>query len=158
LKLRGIVVYDSNYGNTERVARALARGLEEGMEVDCLSIGEVNPGRLQEYDFIALGGPTHMIRPSKPMKEFLEGLRAVDLEGVRGFSFDTRNESRMNGRGWLLLENSAARVIEGALRRSGAKIVRPRLSALVEGREGPLYEGTEERFTEVGAEIAATLR
>jgi flavodoxin len=139
------------------VARALARGLEERMAVDCLRIGEVNTGRLQEYDFVALGGPTHMIRPSKPMKEFLEGLRAVDLEGVRGFGFDTRNESRMNGGGWLLLENSAARVIEGVLRRRGARIVRPRLSALVEGREGPLFEGMEERFTEVGAEIAAAL-
>jgi flavodoxin len=158
MKLRGMIAYDSNYGNTKRVARALARGLEEGMEVDCIRIDEVDPKRLPEYDFIAVGGPTHMIRPSKPMKEFLGGLRDVDLEGVRGLSFDTRNESRMNGRGWLLLENSAARVIEGALRRLGAEIVRPRLSALVEGREGPLYEGVEERFTEVGAEIAAALR
>jgi len=160
MKMRkGIVVYDSNFGNTERIARALARGLEEeGAEVDCLRIDEVDVERLAEYDFIAVGGPTHMIRTSKPMKAFLERLRTVDLRGLKGFSFDTRNESRMNSRSLLLLENSAARVIEGVLKSRKVEIVMPRRSALVEGREGPLYDGMEEMFTQMGAEIAGTLQ
>ncbi|MCW3978193.1 MAG: flavodoxin family protein [Candidatus Bathyarchaeota archaeon] len=160
MKMRkGIVAYDSNFGNTEKIARALARGLEEkGVEVDCLRIDEVDVERLAEYDFIAVGGPTHMIRTSKPMKAFLERLRTVDLRGLKGFSFDTRNESRMNGRRWLLLENSAARVIEGVLKSRGVDTVKPRHSAIVEGREGPLYDGMEELFTQMGAEIAGTLQ
>ncbi len=92
------------------------------------------------------------------MKEFLEKLRTVDLRGLKGFSFDTRNESRLNGRRWLLLENSAARVIEGVLKSRRVEIVRPRRSALVEGREGPLHDGMEETFTRIGAEIAASLQ
>jgi flavodoxin len=156
---KGIVIYDSNFGNTEKIARALASGLEgKGVEVDCLNINEVEVERLAGYDLIAVGGPTHMIRTSKPMKAFLEKLRAVDLEGLKGFSFDTRNESRMNGRHWLLLENSAARVIEGALKSGRVEIVRPRRSALVEGREGPLHVGMEEAFTRIGAEIAGSLQ
>lgn len=157
--IRGMVIYDSVFGNTERVARALAEGLKRGgVDVDCRNIDQVDAGDLGSLDFIAVGGPTHMIRPSKQMKEFLERLEAVDLNGKKGFAFDTRNESRMNGRQWLVLENSAARVIEGVLKRKKVKILRPRHSAIVEGREGPLNDGAEEEFTEIGAEIASELQ
>jgi flavodoxin len=156
---RGIVIYDSSFGNTEKIARALAFGLEEnGAEIDCFKVDQVDVEKLAVYDFIAIGGPTHIISASKPMKEFLERLRTVDLRGLKGFSFDTRNESRMNGKHWLLLENSAARVIEGVLKRRKVDIVRPRRSALVEGREGPLHDGMEEMFMRIGAEIAGSLQ
>jgi flavodoxin len=156
---KGIVIYDSNFGNTEKIARALALGLgEKGAEIDCLKVDQVDIERLAEYDFIAVGGPTHIISASKPMKEFLERLKAVDLRGLKGFSFDTRNESRMNSRMWLLFENSAARVIESALRGMKVDIVRPRRSAIVEGREGPLHEGMEETFRQIGVEIAESLQ
>jgi len=156
---KGIVVYDSNFGNTEKIARALALGLgEKGAEIDCLKVDQVDVERLAEYDFIAVGGPTHVISASKPMKEFLERLKTVDLRGLKGFSFDTRNESRMNSRMWLMFENSAARVIEGALRKMKVDIVRPRRSAIVEGREGPLHEGMEETFRQIGVEIAESLQ
>ncbi len=156
---KGIVVYDSNFGNTEKIARALALGLgEKGAEIDCLKVDQVDVERLAGYDFIAVGGPTHVISASKPMKEFLERLKAVDLRGLKGFSFDTRNESRMNSRRWLMFENSAARVIEGALRGMKVDIVRPRRSAIVEGREGPLHEGMEETFKQIGVEIAGSLQ
>jgi flavodoxin len=152
---KGIVIYDSNFGNTEKIARALALGLEgEGAKVDCLKVDQVDINRLVEYDFIAIGGPTHMLRTSKPMKEFLEKLKTVDLRGLKGFSFDTRNESRFNSKKWLMIENSAARVIESVLKGMKVEIVKPRRSALVEGREGPLHDGMEDMFRRIGAEIA----
>jgi flavodoxin len=156
---KGIVVYDSNFGNTEKIARALALGLEEkSAKIDCLKVDQVDVEKLTEYDFRAIGGPTHIISASKPMKEFLERLKTVDLRELKGFSFDTRNESRMNSRRWLMFENSAARVIESALRKEKMDIVRPRRSAIVEGREGPLHEGMEEAFRRIGVEIAESLQ
>jgi flavodoxin len=157
--LKGVVIYDSSFGNTERIARALALGLEDkGAKIDCFKIDQVDVEKLVEYDFIAIGGPTHIISASKPMKEFLGRLKTVDLRGLKGFSFDTRNESRMNSRKWLMLENSASRVIESALRGMKVDIIKPRRSAIVEGREGPLYEGMEETFKQMGVEIAETLQ
>jgi flavodoxin len=156
---KGIVVYDSNFGNTEKIARALALGLEyEGAKIDCLKVDQVDVEKLSDYDFIAIGGPTHIISASKPIKEFLERLKTVDLRGLKGFSFDTRNESRMNSRKWLMLENSAARVIERVLRGEKVEIVVPRRSAIVEGREGPLHEGMEETFKQIGLEISESLQ
>jgi flavodoxin len=157
--LKGVIIYDSNFGNTERIARALALGLEDkGAKIDCFKIDQVDVEKLVEYDFVAIGGPTHIISASKSMKEFLGKLKTVDLRGLKGFSFDTRNESRMNSRKWLMLENSSSRVIESALRGMKVDIVKPRRSAIVEGREGPLHEGKEETFKQIGVEIAETLQ
>ena len=78
-----------------------------------MSIDEVDINQISNYDFLAIGGPTHNIGMSKAMKEFLEKLKSVNLRGMKGFSFDTRNHSRLNKKGWLMLENSAARKIEG---------------------------------------------
>jgi menaquinone-dependent protoporphyrinogen IX oxidase len=155
---RAIVLYHSLHGNTGKVAMSLAKGIEEaGIEVDCLSIGEVDITRLSEYDFVAIGGPTHVIRMSKPMKEFIEKIRSVDLRGKKGFAFDTRIHSRMNKKSWGGLENSAARRIEGKMKKMRIEIVRSRQSAVVDGTEGPLEEGTEEKFHQIGAEIAEVI-
>ena len=108
---------------------------------------------LVKFDFIAIGGPTHMAGVSKPMKEFLSELNNLSLRGKLGFAFDTRNESKFN----IFDINSAARGIEGKMKRSGIKILHPRESALVEGREGPLIGKGEERFVEIGKNIAERL-
>lgn len=82
---RGVVIYDTRFGNTEKVARALARGMEKrGVEVDCLKVDEVDVDKLVEYDLLAIGGPTHRVGMSEPMKEFLEELKTVDIRGKRG--------------------------------------------------------------------------
>jgi menaquinone-dependent protoporphyrinogen IX oxidase len=151
---RALVLFHSLFGNTKAVAESLAKGIKEGgVEVDCQSIDMVNITDIAQYDFVAIGSPTHMIRPSKEMKEFLKKLRSVDLSGLSGFCFDTRNESRMNKSSWLILENSAARSIEKALKRTKVRIIRPRVSAIVHGREGPLDTGVEESFLQIGIEI-----
>ncbi|MHA2210526.1 MAG: flavodoxin family protein [Candidatus Thorarchaeota archaeon] len=155
---RALVLYHSIFGNTKRVAMSLARGIREaGIETDCKSIDEVNVEQVPSYSFIAIGSPTHIIRPSKDMKIFLQKLKTLDLRGCFGFAFDTRNHSRMNSKSWLMLENSAARSIEGSMRRMKIRILVPRESAIVDGREGPLDIGVEERFIEIGRELGRTL-
>jgi menaquinone-dependent protoporphyrinogen IX oxidase len=155
---RALVLYHSLFGNTRAVALSLAAGIREvGVETDCLGIDEVDINQMQNYDLIAIGSPTHIIRPSKDMKEFLQRLRGLDLRGRAGFAFDTRNHSRMNSRKWLILENSAARSIEASMRRCKIRIIVPRESAIVEGREGPLDMGVKERFLEIGKELGRFL-
>ncbi len=129
---KAIVVYDSRFGNTERIARALAKGMrKQGVKVDCAKVDEVDFEKLGEYDLLAIGGPTHMIGMSEPMKNFMKRLKTVDIGEKKGFAFDTRIESRMNKKSWFMLENSAARRIEGKMKRMKVEIVKPRESAPV---------------------------
>ncbi len=145
---KAIIVYHSQFGNTEKVARALAKGLEDSgsVSVDVFRASEVDVDRLQECDILLVGAPTHAWRPSKPVKEFIERISLSDLSGKKVFAFDTKYKSRLAG--------SAAKHIEKALLKLGAEIMRERQSAIVEGNEGPLEEGTESTFTSIGLEIA----
>jgi flavodoxin len=122
-----------------------------------LGIEEVHIDQIPNYDFLAIGGPTHMIGLSKAMKEFLEKLKSINLEGIKGFCFDTRNHSRLNKKRWFVLENSASRKIEGKMKKMKIRIIKPRQSAIVYGREGPLESDVESTFLEIGIEIGKIL-
>ena len=149
---RGVVIFDSKFGNTERVAKSLAGGLlRAGVDAVCVNTRDVQVDSLTEFDLIAVGGPTQMFTASKPMKDFLlkleEGQR---LQGKSGFAFDTKFGSPLAG--------SAAKFIEKNLAHLGMNIIRPRQSATVEKTEGPLEEGEMEAFERIGFEIGNTMR
>ena len=72
---RAAVIYDSNFGNNEKLAQALSKGLEgSGVTVHILKVGEFDLMILQNYHLICLGGPTHIARISNPMKDFFSKL------------------------------------------------------------------------------------
>ncbi len=143
---RAIVIYDTKFGNTEKIARALARGMEKrGIKVDCVKADEVDVNKLVAYDFLAIGGPTHMFGVSKPMKAFLEKMKSVDVKGKKAYAFDTKLKSRFAG--------SAGKGIEKTLKGLGMSIVKPHSSAIVTGNEGPLEEGMVEMFEQIGGEM-----
>lgn len=150
-----VVIYDSVFGNTEKIAKALAFGISKhDVPVDCFKVDEIDIQNLVEYDLLAIGGPTHMLSLSKHMKEFLETLNTVNLNGKKGFCFDTRNHSRFN----RFDMNSAAKRIEKKLKRMKVVMIAPRKSAIVEGREGPLDGDMEEMFVQYGEEIATHIQ
>jgi flavodoxin len=144
-----LVVYDSVYGNTEKVARALAKGLEDGgVDVECVRVDAARFDELSAYDLLVVGGPVHAWSASKPIKTFMERLKNVGgLNGKKAFALDTKmSRSRLAG--------NAGGKIEGKLKSLGLEIVMPHASAVVKGREGPLEEGAEETFRQLGAELA----
>jgi len=144
--MKAIVIYDTKFGNTEKIAKALVSGIEEhGIETDCIKVEDVEIDRLAEYELLIIGGPTHNRKASKPMEKFLGTLESVDIRGKRAFAFDTKRERRFAG--------SAAKNIEKRLKSLGLSIIRPYSSAIVKGRERPLEEGMEEMFKQIAVEI-----
>jgi flavodoxin len=170
--MKACVVFDTRYGNTEKVAKALEAGLEEsGVETVCAGIRDPGVGSLDQYDLICVGGPTHYRTASKEMQNFLESLAGLGLPGKLAFAFDTRRDSRFAG--------SAAKYIEGRLRRQGLTIVSQALSAIIvdsgperkrdefgdkdewkewKRRNVELIEGEEKRFEQLGAMIGVTAK
>lgn len=144
---KALVVYHSVHGNTEKVAKALAKGLENSsVTVDCKQVDAVEFNKLSQYDLLVIGGPTHSMGISKPIDAFLERLKtAGGLSGMRAFAFDTKTK------GWLA--GSAGAKIDGKLEKIGLVAIRPHASAVVKGMKGPLEEGTEETFRQIGAEL-----
>ena len=150
--VKALIVYYSMYGNTEKVAKALASGLESGgVDVDVVRVDAVSFDGFGGVDLLCVGSPVHVWSVSKPVKEFLERLKNVKgLTGKKAFSFDTKMS---RGR----LAGSAGGKIERKLKDLGLTIVRNSESAIVKGMKGPLQEGAEETFQQIGAELAKML-
>jgi len=144
---KAIVIYDSKFGNTEKIAKALSEGIKrEGLDVDCVRVENANLDKLAEYEILAIGAPTQNFGVSGPMKEFLKRLENVNLRNKKAFAFDTRMKSRFAG--------SAAKGIEKQLKKLQMTITKPYASAIVNGAEGPLEEDAEKKFAQIGSEIA----
>lgn len=145
--MKATVVYDSKFGNTERIARALALGLRDGgVETDCMRFDQVSLDKVRSSDLVAIGGPTQNRKVSPPLDRWLQVLSSSDVAGKRGFAFDTKYKSRFAG--------SAAKGIEARLQTLGMQVVMPCASAIVDGTKGPLEAGSEESFRRIGADIA----
>ena len=150
--VKALVVYYSMYGNTEKVAMALAVGLESGgVDVSVVKVDAVKFDELGGVDLLCVGSPVHGWSPSKPVKEFLERLKSAEgLTGKKAFAFDTKMyRSRLAG--------SAGGKIEGKLKSMGLTIAKPSESAIVKGDKGPLEEMAEESFKHIGAELGQML-
>jgi flavorubredoxin len=148
---RVVIIYDTKFGNTEKVAMALAEGMKkQRVNVDCLKIDEVDTSKLGDYDLLAIGGPTHTFGLSKPMKDFLQKLENVNVSGKKAFAFDTKFKSRLAG--------SAGKRIEKKLKKLGMSIVKSHISAIVKGGEGPLEDEAEQTFKQIGADIGKSLQ
>jgi hypothetical protein len=158
--MKAVVLYESLFGNTASVARAIADGLRPIGEVAVARFGEVPDGVAEEADLLVLGGPTHawgMTRPRTRENPKAEGYAVGArewLEGIRlaqrwmAAAFDTRFDRPR----WLT--GSAARRIARRLKASGYRLVLPPESFFVEHTEGPLRVGEEDRARAWGAELA----
>jgi flavorubredoxin len=146
-----IVLYDTLFGNTERVAKALAKGIQRHCEVDCLNIKNADTDNIAQCNLVAVGAPTQAFSASKPMKEFLAKLEKMNLAGRYGFAFDTNLDSRFSG--------SAAKYIEKRLQDIGIEIMWPRASAIVNGgtKDAVLRDGEIEIFETLGDEIGTDI-
>ena len=108
-----LVTYYSQTGNTEKAAKALARGAEKaGASVIVKRIEVVNPSELGKYNLICVGTPVHYFRPAGKVRKFLEKL--PNLAGKFGVAFSTHG-----GFG----PGRSLSVIGKALRGKGAKVL-----------------------------------
>jgi len=130
--MKALVVYDSIYGNTEKIAQAI------GGQV--LRAGEVNPADLKGFDLLIVGSPTHGGRPTEGVHGLLES--SLALEGVNVAAFDTKTVSKWNR---LLRFGYAAPRIARSLERKGGNLLAPPEGFAVLGIKGPLKDGELER-------------
>lgn len=165
-----IVVYESVYGNTREVAEAIAEGLGDAR---VLPVHEA-PDRVEGYELVVVGGPTHMhgLATSSSRHAAVQALHedgnahriepgATEEPGLRAWLRDLREEAdvraaafdtRLDRSPWLT--GAASRGIAKRLRQRGYDVVDSE-SFLVEDSEGPLAEGELARAREWGRKLAS---
>lgn len=136
--MKALVIYDSLYGNTEKIAKAIVGAINN--EVRVLSVGEVNPDEIKILDLLIIGAPTHGGQASKPMQEFLNRIPSASLNGIKVAAFDTRSTTK-----WVKIFGYAAGRIARNLKNKGGNLVISPEGFFVTGTKGPLKEGELER-------------
>jgi flavorubredoxin len=115
--MRSLVAYDTAFGNTERIARAIAGALAEVGVVETRPIGEVPARDIVAADLLVVGGPTQRHGASPALVAWLQDVARSDLGGTRAAVFDTRYPMAK------LWSGSAADAIARWLRRAGCTLV-----------------------------------
>ncbi len=158
-----LIVYESHFGNTRRVAAAIARGLPAYALAELVDIDEAPPLDQVAADLLVIGAPTHVFGLSRPdsRREAMEqaGLPDDPRRGIREWIaqrapalppvavYATRTlESRLPG--------SAARAVARRLRRDKVTVLGTANFA-VHGIEGPLAPGEEERAAAWGRTLVS---
>lgn len=161
--MKAIVVYESLWGNTAAIARAIAEGL--GPEARALSTTEATGAVITEADLIVAGAP--VLGFSLPTEQMRDNLRmnpgrpptppdlshpslrswlaALPAGHGRAAAFETRLRWSPGG---------AIPEIGRGLERAGYRLVGEGERFIVKGRYGPLRDGELERARRWGAELA----
>lgn len=147
--MKVLIVYDSVFGNTEQVARAISKALGSTASAETLRVGDVKPEHLSGLGLLIVGSPTRGFRPTKPITGFLNGIPTDGLKGVKVAAFDTRI-STADVRSRFLnvmvkLFGYAAKPIADGLEKKGGLLAAPPEGFFVKDTEGPLKEGELER-------------
>jgi hypothetical protein len=63
--MKALVVYESMFGNTEKIARAVADGVGEAMDVQLAEVADAPTEPSPDVALIVAGGPTHAFSMSR---------------------------------------------------------------------------------------------
>lgn len=151
--MKALVIYDSMYGNTEKVAQAIGAALGAPL----LRVGDVKPEHLTGLDALIVGSPTQAFQPLKPVKAFLKAIPARALQGVKVAAFDTRADvQEVNSRiltVFVKIFGYAAEPIAAKLVQKGGTQAMAPAGFFVHGKEGPLKDGELARAAMWGRQI-----
>ncbi|PFG43561.1 flavodoxin-like protein [Isoptericola jiangsuensis] len=164
--MSALVVYETSFGNTESVARAIADGIAQHMPVRVVSVADPEAAEPVDESLVVVGGPTHAFGMSRAStRRDAQGRLDVmphDVPGIRDWiaglppdptdrlyaTFDTRAKTVQH------LPGSAARAAARALHRSGHHALGHPESFYVTDVEGPLVPDELDRARDWGAAIA----
>ena len=151
--MKVIVAYESKYGNTRLVAEAIIEGMREveGIETVLSELKEADLNKVPDYDAILIGSPNHWGGSTRGVRNFIDKLGKLNLEGKLFAVFDT-----CLGKDF----EKAVKKMEKRINEKvpGMKQIAPGLSIRVQGMKGPILEEELPKCKEFGSKIATQIK
>lgn len=142
-----LVLYDSYFGNTAKVAKAIGEAIGAVVK----KVDDIQPEDFEGLKIFFLGSPTRAFRPTQKA-QFLLQMQKGKLTGVKGSVFDTRIPADKTNSGFLRfmvkLFGYADAKMAKAYKKTGATLALEPAGFAVLDSEGPLAEGELERAIE----------
>jgi flavodoxin len=149
--MKALVVYESFFGNTEKIAQTVGSAL--GLTgADIMRVIDVKSGQLDGVELLVVGSPTRAFQPGPDTKAFLKRLPSKSLIGKKVAAFDTRAEMTDKTPGFLKFMAGvfgyAAEPVSKQLVKKGGMLAQSPAGFFVLDSEGPLKDGELERAAE----------
>ena len=152
-----LIVYDSVFGNTEKIALQIGQGMGLQGDVQTLPVSQVAANQISGLDILVVGSPTRGFRPTEGIVSFIKSLSKEHLIDIRVAAFDTRIVLETIDSSILrfMVDKGgyAASTIAKLLKKKGAILLAPAEGFLVTGEQGPLQDGELERAAEWGQQL-----
>lgn len=141
--MKSLIVYFTRYGNTHRIAEAIAETLGSEGPVHMIGMDQLTISDLTDVDLVVAGTPTHRMNLPQAVRPAFETLPRRILRGTPIAAFDTAYKMSA----WLARFTAARRLLSKLRKLGGKRVLPPETFHVVE-REGPLYDGEIERARE----------
>ena len=151
--MKSLVVYDSQYGNTKKIAEAIGSALESYGRVLVMHASDVQPGDLMGINRLIVGSPAQQLNATPAVLNWIKTIPRDGLKGVKSAAFDTRLTKEGSNRIKLLpflarIFGYMAKPISDRLEKKGAEIALPQESFYLADREGSLLDQELERASD----------
>ena len=155
--MKTLVVYESFFSNTQKIAEEIAHGIGERPDVRLEKVSDIDATDFYGVKLLVVGSPTRAFRPSPDTQQFLNSLESNSLKGIMVASFDTRMDQKSVKSGFLRFMMraggyAAKPIMKKLVRNGGIQIAEP-TGFMVVDKEGPLADGELERAGEWGARL-----
>jgi flavodoxin len=145
--MKSLVIFTTMYGNTEKIARAVAGALK----AEVLSVQEASLEKLSGVELLVVSSPTQAFNMLPAMKTWLKSLPKGSLSGIKVAACDTRMDVKKVKNAFLTFMESifgyaAEKIGKALVAKGGIQLVKPE-GFFVDGSEGPITTGELERAT-----------
>lgn len=149
---KAIVVYESKYGNTKRVADTVAEAMRQnGVETVVSELKEVDPDKISDYNAILIGSPNHIRGPTRSVRKFIDNMGKLGLKENLYAVFDT-----YIGKDFETAVKKMEKLLEEKV--PDLKRIAPGLSVRVQGMKGPIPDEELPKCKEFGNKIAMQIK
>jgi flavorubredoxin len=162
--MKAVVVYESLWGNTASIARAIAEGI--GVDASAMTTDQATGSAIDGADLIVAGAPLLGFNlPTEQMRETIGKDTTTPTPDLSHASMRSWLETLPAGTGrcagfetriWWSPGSAAKKISEG-LRAKGYSAASKDEKFVVTGKYGPLKEGELERARQWGADLAQSI-
>lgn len=139
-----LIIYDSLYGNTEKIAQYIAEKLKAKHNVTIEKVKDDSINKIKEAELIIIGSPTHGFNASQNTLNFIKQLNNEILKDKKIAVFDTRTiptDVPKFFRFMIQKAGYASPKLEKFFKTMGCNIIAESIGINVHGKEGPIVEG-----------------
>lgn len=136
--MKALVVYDSAYGNTEKIAEAIGDAIDG--EVRVVRATDADLADMNTIDLLVVGSPTYGGKATEPIQNLLARMPEGVIKGMKVAAFDTRLAGK-----FVKIFGFAAEKIADSMTAKGGSLTSTAEGFFVTGKKGPLKEGELER-------------